>query len=58
MLKIDMQVDRVPTHDNIADLPSREEYALIKQLGGQFVHPVLDDLYKHPQAWKSLSLNK
>ena len=42
--------------DNIADLPSREEYDLLRGLGAVFWPPLLDDLHKKPEAWESLSL--
>ena len=32
-LGIDMRVDRVPTEDNISDLPSSEDYVLLQKAG-------------------------
>ncbi len=32
-LKADLWLERVPTKDNIADGPSREEYELLEELG-------------------------
>jgi len=40
-------VERVPSHENIADDPSREDYALMKELGATWVPPVL-----HPNLWE------
>ena len=56
-LGIDMPVFRVPTHDNIADLPSREEYQLVRSLGASWLEPVLDDSFWSPTSWEALSLN-
>ena len=47
-------VDRVPTEDNIADLPSRESYQLLDALGADWVEPTLDDAFVTPEAWTSL----
>ena len=33
---------RVPTDDNVADLPSREDYGLLRALGAAFVEPRLE----------------
>lgn len=55
-LKTEVIIRRVPTKDNIADLPSREEYTLLKELGAEFVLPRLDSALKRPTAWESLSL--
>ena len=32
-LRLTIHIDRVPTECNIADLPSREEYWLLRQIG-------------------------
>ena len=39
---VDLQVDRVPTEANIADLPSRGQYELIERLGAVRAAPLLD----------------
>jgi hypothetical protein len=41
---ISIWVDRVPSDDNLADLPSREEYRLLEQLGAAWKAPLLPDL--------------
>ena len=53
---LQVHVLRVPTDDNIADLPSRNAYALLGQLGGRSVPAVLAEQYLDTKAWKSLSL--
>ena len=54
-LHIHLRVDRVPTDDNIADLPSRECYDLVERLGGVRIEAKLDDMFCAPEAWSSLS---
>ena len=53
---IDLRVDRVPTEDNLSDLPSREEYELMKLAGIERVQPKLDSEFQNPCAWESLRL--
>ena len=55
MIKAHVWIDRVPTKENIADLPSRTEYRLLHDMGAQFVEPVLDDMFWKPEAWSELS---
>ena len=57
-LGIDLQVERVPSDDNIADLPSREEYCLLRSLGAVFEEPLLDKDFWDPSSWEALSLRK
>ena len=38
-------LERVPTKDNLADLPSREQYDLLCKLGAVWVEPKLASLY-------------
>ena len=38
-------VERVPTKDNLADLPSREQYDLVKKLGAVWLEPKVASLY-------------
>ena len=38
-------IERVPTCENIADLPSREEYGLMEAIGAQWVPPMLATMY-------------
>ena len=44
-------VVRVPTDDNIADLPSRHEYALLRALTAEERKPILHDMYFSEVAW-------
>ena len=57
-LKIALQVDRVPTQFNVADLPSREEYALLEQIGAVWVPPLLAHEFLNPGCWESLSIKQ
>ena len=56
MERVDAWFDRVPTSDNIADLPSRESYGLVEQLGGQWTKPVLHDSFSQLDSFEALSL--
>ena len=49
-------VERVPTEENLADLPSRECYALLEKLGAVRVEPILANIFAEAQAWSSLSI--
>lgn len=49
-------VERVPTEDNIADLPSREEYELLKSLGAKRVPGFLEPIFQDSQSWEALSI--
>ena len=51
-----LRIDRVPSEFNLADLPSREDYRLLKLTNTTFIEPVLDDMFHDPQQWESLSL--
>ena len=55
-LGIEMVVKRVPTKDNIADLPSRGEFALLEWMGAERQEAKLDDMFLDVASWKSLSL--
>lgn len=49
-------VERVPTKDNIADLPSRESYGLLQAMGARWVEPVMDDAFLEPTKWEHVAL--
>ena len=49
-------VERVPTKDNIADLPSRESYGLLQAMGARWVEPVMDDAFLEPTKWEHAAL--
>ena len=71
-LGCEAHVVRVPTDDNIADLPSRyraaaalalglhayfrECYRLLRTLGAKAVAPTLQEVYLQAQTWEQLSL--
>ena len=55
-LGIGMHVNRVPTELNIADLPSRELYEPLVNIGAAWVKPVLDARFWKPESWEALSL--
>ena len=55
MLRAHMVVDRVPTAENVADCPSREEYGLMRALHCIFVEPVLDEMFWKSLAWIPVS---
>ena len=41
---------------NLADDPSREDYAILEDLEAIRLPPVLDPVFAEPQAWESVSL--
>ena len=45
---VKLWVERVASELNIADLPSRFEYGLLKELGAKWVEPVMDELFLGP----------
>jgi len=44
MYGMGLWIDRVPSDDNLADLPSREEYKLLHKLGAVWRKPLIPDL--------------
>ena len=50
------RIDRVPTKDNIADLPSREEYRLLHAMETVFMEPKLDEMFWTEAAWDTVML--
>ena len=55
-LNCQFQVERVPSKENIADAPSREDYCLLKALRAEQVEAKFDDSFLHFGAWTALSL--
>ena len=49
-------VERVPTKENSADLPSRESYSLVESIGGVWVQPGLEAAFWEPHKWRSIAL--
>ena len=50
--KLGIWIGRVPTHENIADLPSREEYDLLQSMGASWVSPHMDNIAWSVQDWE------
>ena len=55
-LNVGVWVMRVPTKDNIADDPSREDYELLWRIGAARVEAMLEDVFLQAQTWQALSL--
>ena len=55
-LKCELLVNRVPTSDNIADDPSREDYTLLKALQAVRVEAKFDESFLQPGSWQALRL--
>ena len=51
-----MQIERVPTDENIADLPSREDYRLLEQIPAEKIEPAICKEFLDPQSWEALRL--
>ena len=49
-------VDRVLTKDNVADLPSREDYALLSEFGSKWVRPQRAEAFFDPTRWEAVAL--
>lgn len=49
-------VDRVPTKDNVADLPSREDYVLLGERGSKWVRPQMAEAFFDPTKWEAVAL--
>ena len=47
-------VKRVPTDDNIADLPSRLDFKLLKAIGATPVEPVMEESFLESGTWEVL----
>ena len=55
--KMDLWIERVPTDDNVSDLPSRESYGLMEALSAVWVAPRLDSSFREPTKWESVALH-
>ena len=49
-----LHIVRVATDDNLADLPSRNEFAVLQRAGGTPLEPVLKDRYWQSETWEVL----
>ena len=58
LIQADLHILRVPTEDNVADLPPREDYVLLQVIGASRVEPVLDAAFWKPDAWEALTLQR
>ena len=53
-LQLGVHVLRVGTHDNIADLPSRRAFDMLRVAGAKEIEPVLWDSYWGTGTWEAL----
>jgi len=53
-MRTGLHICRVPSCENIADLPSREEYWLLHRIGAQFIEPHFHSTFLEAQTWESL----
>jgi hypothetical protein len=51
-----MYIYRVPTKDNIADSPSREEYTLLEAMGADWRRPWLPNAFWQPASWEAVAV--
>eukprot|EP00973_Karenia_brevis_P044466 6158648-Karenia_brevis.AAC.1 len=54
-LQIEVWIQRVGTHDNVADLPSRNDLSVLRAIGATSVEPCLKDIYTKTKSWDLLS---
>ena len=54
---IEVWIERVPTESNLADLPSREEYALLDKLHVHKSVPLLLPCFENPASWEALKID-
>ena len=52
--KMNLFIKRVATDDNIADLPSREDFVLLNTERAVRIAPVLSDVYSEAETWAVL----
>lgn len=50
-------IERVPTDDNISDLPRRESYGLMRAMGAVWAAPKLDEAFREPCKLGSISID-
>jgi len=50
-LNASVYVTRVPTEDNVADLPSRRSYSLLEKIGAKRLRPLLNRAFWSKEAW-------
>ena len=54
---IEVWIERVPTESNLADLPSREEFALLDKLHIHKSVPLLLPCFENPASWEALKID-
>ncbi len=54
--KMALWIERVGTHDSIADCPTRDETWVLDELGATWVEPVLPTQIWEPQRWADMEL--
>ena len=50
-----LYIKRVPTDDNIADLPSRREFTILRSKGAIEMEPLLEDEFLKASTWQSVN---
>ena len=55
-LGMGLYVSRVPSCENLSDLPSREQYKLLWKIGAVRVPPRLDAAFRNAQCWEAMAL--
>ena len=48
--------ERVPTEVNVADLPSRQDYGLLQQMGSAWEKTQLCKTFWQPSTWEAVAL--
>ena len=56
-LSLGIYVSRVPSADNIADDPSRQDYKILQKIRAVWIEPMLSAQFKNAQSRRALSLN-
>ena len=54
-LDLGLYISRVPTKENIADNPSREDYDTLVRMNARWAEPVLDTRFERADAWTALA---
>ena len=51
---LSLYIVRVATHDNIADLPSRDAFEMLRVAGAEELEPILQQEYWSHRTWEVL----
>ena len=57
-LGLGLYVSRVPTHENLSDNPSREEYDVLRRMKAVYVEPHLSHHFRRALSWEALSIRQ